>query len=183
MTAFQRATTMANLMPAAERSPSRATGFAFYRVGPGPEAERVARLRLDGEDARFPVGLGDGREARDGAIAALRAEPGCGGLMHGVERRDFDQDIGGGRELAIDKFEVAERGQKRGAAELLFFLPSFAGRKAERGKEAGQPVVGRCAAGGTQKEMPLIMVRFYRAEGGIGRGRELRSCKSRALGV
>ena len=39
-------------------------GLAFHRVGPRPEAEAEAGFGLDGEDARFPVGVRDGREAR-----------------------------------------------------------------------------------------------------------------------
>ena len=39
--------------------------LAVDRIGPGPEAEREARLRLDGEDARLPVGFRDGGEARE----------------------------------------------------------------------------------------------------------------------
>ena len=86
--------------------------LALYGIGPRPEAEGEARLRLDGKDARLPVRLRDRREALQGSIASLRAQPGCGGLMHGVESRHLHQHVGGGRELAIDKLQIAQRSQE-----------------------------------------------------------------------
>ena len=70
--------------------------------------------------------------------------------MDGVEGGDFDEEIGGGGEPAVDKLEIAERSEEGCAARILF-LPSFAGGKAERGKEAAQPLVGCGAAGRPQK--------------------------------
>ena len=68
-------------------------------------------------------------------IAAIGAKPCFGGLMDGVERGDFDEDIGSRGKLAVDELEIAERSEK-GSAARSFFLPSLAGREAESGKKA-----------------------------------------------
>ena len=119
MTAFQRATTMANFMPAAERSPSRATGLPLRGSVQAQKLKAKAGLGLDGEDLRLPVRFCDGRKAGDGRFSALRAEPRFGSLVDGIERGDFDEDVGGGGKLAVDKFEIAERCEKGRAATGL----------------------------------------------------------------
>ena len=96
--------------------------------------------------------MGERRATR--GIAALRAQPGFSHLVDGVERSDFDEQIGRGWESAVDEFEIAERSQKRCAA-ASFLLPSLAGGKAERGKEAGQPLIGCRTPGRTQKRDAL----------------------------
>ena len=128
--------------------------LAFNGIGPGPKTEAEAGFGLDREQARAPVRFSDRRKAGDGPGASLRAQPGFGRLMNGVERRNFDKDVGGGRELAIDKFEIPERSQERCAPRSLF-LPPFAGRESQRGKKAGQPVVRCRAARRTQKRDAL----------------------------
>jgi len=110
-------------------------GLAAERIGPGPEAEGKARLRFDGEDARLPIGIGDGGEPGERGVAALGTQPGGCGLIDSVESGDFNEDVGGGRHFAVDKFEIAERGEKRSSA-AVFFSPACARGKSERRKEA-----------------------------------------------
>jgi len=54
----------------------------------------------------------DGREAHKRVFAALRAQPGFGGLIHGVESGHLHQHIGGRRKLAIHKLQIAQRSQE-----------------------------------------------------------------------
>jgi hypothetical protein len=105
--------------------------LAFDRIGPGPERKGEPRLRLYGKDARLPVGLHDGREASQGLIPALGAQPVSSVLMHGIEGRHLNQHIGGRGKLAIDKLQVAQRRQKRRTAARLL-LPSGAGSEPQR---------------------------------------------------
>ncbi len=64
ITAFHRATTIANCMPSAERSPSTATGLPFTGSVHAQKAERESRLRLHCKDARLPMGFGDRRQTQ-----------------------------------------------------------------------------------------------------------------------
>ena len=43
---------------------------------------------------------------------ALRAEPRRSGLVHSIERRDLNQNIGSGRKMPVNKFEIAKRSEK-----------------------------------------------------------------------
>jgi uncharacterized membrane protein len=70
--------------------------------------------------------------------------------MHGVERRHLDQHVGGRREFAVDKLQIAKRSQE-GRAVAVWFVPSFSRFKAQRGKEARQPVIRYPAASGTKE--------------------------------
>ena len=67
--------------------------------------------------------MGDRRATA--ASPPLRAQPGFRGLMDGIKRSHFHQNIGGGGKLAVDEFKIAERRKKRGAATGLL-LPSLA---------------------------------------------------------
>ena len=87
------------------------------------------------------MGLYDGRKACDGTLAAFGTQPVLGDLIDGVERRHLDQHVGGRRKFTIDKLEISQRGQE-GCAVTVGLLPAFAKGKAQRGKEASQPVVG-----------------------------------------
>ena len=124
------------------------------RICPGPEAARKPRLRLDGKDARPPVSFSDGGEAGNGCIAAFGAQPALGSLIDGIERGHFHQQIGCRREFAVDNLKVAQRRQERCAVTVLF-IPSPARFKPQRRKESRQPVISRCAAGGTKNRDPL----------------------------
>ena len=137
-------------------------------ICPGPETEGEAKLRLDGKEARLPVRFRDGREARNSRFAPLCAQPGGGGLMHGVQSGHLHQHVGGGRELAIHKFQVAQRSQKRCAA-AGFIFPSIAGSKSQRRKEARQPVISRSAACWTKIGNPLDHYLILPCAGGAGR--------------
>jgi len=107
--------------------------LALDRIGPCPEAESEARLRLDGKRRDFK-GFRDRGKARNGRLAILRAQPGCGRLMHGVQSDHFHQYIGGGRKLAVHKLQITQRRQKRRTL-AIFFAPAFAGRKSSAEKK------------------------------------------------
>ena len=162
MTAFQRATTMANFMPAAERSPSTATGLPLtgsvqaQKLNGNPGSGSTVKMR----DFQCVSVMGERRATA--CVAGLRAKPRFRGLMNGIKRGDFDQDIGGRRKLAIDKFEIAQRGQKSGASTrrgpqrqvfvvgvAVLLLPSLAQSEAQSGKETCKPVISLRAASGT----------------------------------
>ena len=133
--------------------------LAPLRIGPGPKRKRETGLRLNGKDARLPVGLGDRREACNGCIPTLRqtclaAQPRLGSLINGIESGDFDHQVGGRGKLAFDKLQIAQRSQKRSATATAF-LPALAGSKTQSGKETGQPLVDHGAAGRTKKGDPL----------------------------
>ena len=52
------------------------------------------------------------REARYSRLAFLRAQPGFGGLMHGIEGGHLNQNVSRRWKLAIHKLEVYQRSQK-----------------------------------------------------------------------
>ena len=85
--------------------------LALQRIGPGPEAEAnpgsgsTVKMR----DFQWVSVIG---ERRVTAHRRLRAQPGLRRLMHGIQRGHFDQHIGGGWKLAIDKLQIAQRSQK-----------------------------------------------------------------------
>ena len=128
--------------------------LAFYRIAPRPEAKRKSRLRLDREDTRLPVGLGDRRERRWCGAAALCLDPCLGCLVYGVECRHLHQHIGGGRELAFDNFEVAQRRQES-CAPAVRLVPAFTACESQRRQKARHTVVGRLVLGWAQERNGL----------------------------
>ncbi len=93
-------------------------------------------------------------ERRVRRLDALAAKPCCGGLVHRIERGHFDAHIGCLRHRAIHKLQVADRRQKRCAATCLL-VPAMSRSEAQRGEEARQAFVGRCAPCRTQKGDPF----------------------------
>ena len=126
MTAFQRATTMANFISCALRSPSSAMALPRSRLLTLPERDRETGHRLDGKEARLPVRVFDGSDARfRGVSTGVVFQPMARHLMDGVERSDFDKQVGSQRgQHAVDEFKIAQGARK---GRPLLAAPSFRG--------------------------------------------------------
>jgi len=116
MTAFQRATTMAKDMSAGAEV--AASAMALPRSGPAtPERDGKARNRLGGEEAGFPVRIGDGGD-ESLCRAGFGFEPLAGDVVDGVERGDFDQEVGVQVGSAPSTNSRLARGARKGRPRL-----------------------------------------------------------------
>ena len=93
----------------------------------------------------------------------MSAEPCFDGLMNGVKRSDFDENIRCRWNRTVDEFEPAKWNKKQCATRSIF-LPALAGRKAQRSEKLASRSKTAALPVGRRNEMPLIMSRFYLAQ-------------------
>ena len=124
--------------------------LVLQRIVPRPEGECMPGLRLGGKHARFPMRVGDLREAHRG-LNAFAAKPCGGGLVHGVERGHFDADDR--RSAASFRRQIPGCRWAPGTMrrDCCLLVPATSGCEAQGAEKTRQAIVGGCASGGAQK--------------------------------
>ena len=141
ITAFQRATTIANRIPAADRSPSTATGLPCSASSDSqkPTSSDGSSATVNSRDFQCVGATSEGRSPTSSALqlAFIHCFDNRANL---VELRHFNQDRRHSRRAPRHQLQVAQRRQKCRAPPASI-LPALARLEAQRAQQAGQPLL------------------------------------------